>query len=123
MCESGNQDRGWHLYVADMIESCEAVLAVTDGLDVDEFVNDRLTYKATLWDLRIIGEAAIHVPPEIREATPNVEWPEIVGMRNRLTHGYLKIRDQIVWDTIQSDVPKLLSDLRELIERFDKDSL
>ncbi len=120
MCESRKQDRGWRLYVADMIESCEAVLTFTDGLDVDEFVNDRLTYKATLWDLRIIGEAATHVPPGIREAAPDVEWAEIVGMRNQLTHGYLRIRDQIVWDTIKTDVPKLLCDLRDLLNQIDE---
>ena len=120
MSETQKQDREWRLFITHMIESGESILKFTYGIDFDEFVNDQRTYKATLWDLRIIGEAANRVPKEVRDANPEFPWSEIIAMRNRITHAYEAIDTDIVWDTIKSDIPKMLSDLREMLKRIDE---
>ena len=116
MCEGENPRREWRSFVTDMIESAESVLSFTAGLGIDGFQNDERTYKATLWDLRIIGEAANSVPDEVRERCQTIPWGEIVGMRNRITHAYESIDVDIVWDAIKNDIPQMLLDLRELLE-------
>jgi len=55
----------------------------------------------------------------VRAKTPEVEWPVIIGMRNRLVHGYFEIDVSRVWDTVELDLPKL----RERIERLVKEDL
>ena len=67
MSELERQDREWRSFITDMIESGEKVLSYTAGVDVHEFLNDPLTYDATLWNLRIIGEAATHIPHKVRD--------------------------------------------------------
>ena len=119
MCDGEKPERGWRPFISDMIASGEAVLAFTDGLDIEEFVNDELKYKATLWDIGIIGEAARHIPQEIRSSNPDIPWGEIVGMRDRIMHGYQAIDTDIVWDTIKTDIPKMLINLREMLKRID----
>ena len=116
MCDNREETQPWRLYVQDMIEFAEKALSYTEGLDQEAFVADRRTYDATLRNIELIGEAATHVPCQVREAHPEVDWRRIVGARNRLAHAYLGIDDDVVWDIIRTDVPDLLPRLRRLLD-------
>ena len=65
----------------------------------------------TLRNLELIGEAATHIPDEIRQANEHIAWRQIVSTRNRLIHGYLGIDNDILWNIINVDTPLLLSQL------------
>ena len=114
MSDNDHENRNWRLYIGDMIEFSEAVLSYTAGMDQTGFVADRRTYYATLHSLQLIGEAATHVPAEMRDTHSEVRWREIIGTRNRIVHAYLGIDDDVVWDIIRTDIPKLLAQLRDL---------
>ena len=116
MCDKGGEERSWRLYVQDMIEFGEKALSYTEGLDQSAFVADELTYDATLRNIELIGEAATHIPSDIREAHSEIRWREIVGTRNRVAHGYLGIDDDVIWYIIQDEIPDLLPRLRRLLE-------
>lgn len=70
MSDNDHERRNWRLCIGDMIEFSEAVLSYTAGMDQTGFVADRRTYYATLHSLQLVGEAAMHVPAEVRECTP-----------------------------------------------------
>lgn len=122
MSDVGNPEREWRSFITDMITSGEEVLSFTDGLNIDQFQNDELTLKATLWDLRVIGEAASNVPEDVKTNYTTIPWGEIIGMSNHITYAYKAIDTNIVWDTIKTDIPPMLADLREILKRID-DSL
>lgn len=106
--------REWRFYLDDMIDFAEKVLAYTNGLDQAGFVSSRLTYDATLRNLELIGEAATHIPEDVRNTYPEIPWRMIIAARNRLIHGYLGIDDDILWSIIRDDVPALLPLLQAL---------
>ena len=114
MSDNDHESRNWRLYIGDMIEFSEAVLSYTAGMDQTGFVADRRTYYATLHSLQLVGEAATHVPAEVRDTHSEVRWREIMGTRNRIVHAYLGIDDDVVWDIVRTDIPKLLAQLRDL---------
>ena len=118
MYDAEHEDREWQFYVQDMLEFCEKALSYTDGMDEASFVADVRTYDATLRNIELIGEAATHVPDEVREAHSEVEWREIVGVRNRLAHGYLQISDRVIWSIVQVAIPDLLPKLRLLLDSY-----
>ena len=122
MSDAGEVRREWRFYIRDIIGFCETVLSYKEGLDQDAFVADTLTYDATLHNLQLIGEAATHIPTEVREAHTHIPWRAIVGTRNRLAHSYLTISDDIVWTIIQDVVPNLLPSLRAFLETTNKDT-
>ncbi len=122
MYDADHEARGWRFYIQDMIEFSQKVLSYTDGLDQDAFITDGLTYDATLRNLELIGEAATHIPSEVREAHPQIQWRSIIGTRNRVAHGYLGIDDDVIWDIIQTDIPNLLPALRNLLDTTSEDS-
>jgi uncharacterized protein with HEPN domain len=74
---------------------------------------DRMLYGALVWSLTIIGEAASNLTPELRASLSGVPWSNIVGMRNRLVHGYYLIDADMVWETITLHVPPLVAALDE----------
>ncbi len=59
--------------------------------------------------VEIIGEAAARVGTESREKYPSIPWLQVVGIRNRLVHGYDAVDLDVLWDTIIDDLPRLSS--------------
>lgn len=88
---SNASQREWRFYLDDIIDFAGKVLSYTEGLDQTGFVASGLTYDATLRNLELIGEAATHIPDDVRAAHPEIPWRMIIATRNRLIHGYLGI--------------------------------
>lgn len=106
--------REWRFYLDDMITFASRVLAYTDGLNQERFVAYDLVHDATLRNLELIGEAATHIPDEVRRAHADIPWRMIVATRNRLIHGYLGIDEDTLWSIVTDDVPNLLQQLKIL---------
>jgi uncharacterized protein with HEPN domain len=106
--------REWLFYLNDMIDFGGKVLTYTNGLNQAGFVAHGLIYDATLRNLELIGEAATHVPDEVRIAHPEIPWRMIIATRNRLIHGYLGIDNDTLWSIIKDEVPDLLPLLKAL---------
>ena len=111
---SNSPPREWRFYITDMIAFAANVISYTDGFDQERFVSSGITYDATLRNLELIGEAATHIPQEIREMYNQVQWRLIIATRNKLIHGYLGIDNDTLWSIIQTDVPELLSQLQQI---------
>jgi len=103
--------REWRFYIDDMLDAAHKVLAYTEGLDQSAFVASGLNYDATVRNLEIIGEAATHVPEDIRNKYSQIPWRQIVATRNRLIHGYLGIDNDTLWSIVRDDIPTLLESL------------
>ncbi len=80
------------------------------GLDSDRKLELSLTRL-----VEIVGEAASRVSVDGRAAVPQIPWKEIVGMRNRLTHGYDAVDLDILWNVIQDDLPPLIDQLQTIV--------
>ena len=63
----------------------------------------------------ILGEAAAHVPPEVRAAAPGIPWQEIRGMRNILVHANWRVDADALWRACAESVPRLIPELRRLL--------
>lgn len=115
MSNSRGSQREWRFYLLDMIGFAEKCLSYTDGMDQQQFVDSGITYDATLRNLELIGEAANHVPEDIRAAHADVPWRMIIATRNRLPHAYLGIDDDTIWIIFQVDRPALIPKLKNIV--------
>ncbi len=88
--------RDFRLYLDDIRASADKVLRYTRGLRQDEFVNDDKTFDAVVRNLEIIGEATKHIPQDVRERYPEVEWRRMAGLRDVVIHEYFGIDDRIL---------------------------
>ena len=106
----------WRPWLEEMIQFGQEALAFTSDLDEASFNSDRRTFNATIHSIQLIGQAAAHVPEEVREAHPEINWRQIVATRNRVVHEYMGIDSEIIWGIVQNDIPDLLTALRRLLE-------
>ena len=78
------------------------------------FLADEKTYDAVLRNLEIIGEAAKHLPDEIRAKTPEIDWRKVAGFRDIVAHAYFGIDNRILWDIIENKIPELLRAIQKV---------
>lgn len=90
------------------------LLCILKGFTLEDFEHSGLNYDATIRNLELIGEAATHIPSDIKEKHSEIPWRLIVATRNRLIHGYLGIDNDTLWSIIKDDVPPLLIMLENL---------
>jgi uncharacterized protein with HEPN domain len=105
----------------DMRLAAGDALSFVEGLDQMLFNASKLHQAAVVRCLGIIGEAANKVSQEFRNAHPEIEWRDIIGMRNRLIHDYTEVRLDIVWAVLQDELPGLIAALEPLIPPPDED--
>jgi uncharacterized protein with HEPN domain len=74
---------------------------------------DRKLTLALVKDVEIIGEAAYQISEDTRRQLPEIPWEDIIGMRHRLVHAYFDINLDILWKTVQEDLPPLVQILSE----------
>jgi uncharacterized protein with HEPN domain len=99
------------LLVADMLEQARLAIGAIEQKTRMDFESDRLLQAAAQRFLEVIGEAASRVSDQTRNLLPGVPWREIIGMRNRLIHGYSSVDNDIVWETIKGDLPTIVDAL------------
>jgi uncharacterized protein with HEPN domain len=107
-------ERQWKLFFDDLLGFCEKVINYSDGLTREKFEASGLNYDATLWNVQLYGEAARNIPEQIRNTMSEIPWRELIGMRNRLAHGYFGINNAILWQVVTIETPKLLHALQRI---------
>ena len=65
--------------------------------------------------LMIIGEAVRTIDPATRQRYPSVPWRQIAGMRNILVHDYFRINQAIVWETVETHIPALKTEVQRIL--------
>ena len=98
-----------------MLDAAEEAIAFLDHASQETLEQDRKLLLAIVKDIEIIGEAASKVSGESQHSTPNIPWPQIISMRNRLTHAYFDIDIETVWKTVNEDLPPLIIQLKRIL--------
>ena len=109
--------REWKLYVEDILESLDLVKQYVGSMNFDDFKEDRKTVDAVVRNLEIIGEASKFIPDSIKNKYCDVDWPGMVGLRNRIAHKYFDISLNVVWRIIKNELPTLNEQMKQILEK------
>jgi len=104
-------------YLLDIFEAAKLALSYLEGKTKEEFFKDTQCQDAVIRRLEIIGEAAGRVSGATTTKFPNLPWKKMVSMRNIMIHEYEDVDLDIVWDTVQNDLPPLISLFEPLIPK------
>jgi len=111
MKKPGDRDRTKHMLDAAL--DAKEFLGETT---FEELQSDKKLANAIVRSLEIIGEAAANVTKTTQQKYPEIEWPVIIGMRNRLIHAYFDINYHIVWQTVKVNLPPLIEQLQSILK-------
>jgi uncharacterized protein with HEPN domain len=100
----------------EMLNSMDRIRAYVAGMDEAAFIASMVSYDAVLMNLIVIGEAANRLPQAIIAAEPTIPWRDVIGMRNRIAHGYEDVEPQRIWNTITLNLPALRAAVQRLLD-------
>lgn len=98
----------------DILQAIDTIFNYVDGRDMKDFLSDKKSYHAVIYNIMIIGEAANMLTFEFRESHSELQWRQITNMRNFLIHGYHNVEEDLVWEAISVD----LHPIREKIVKY-----
>ncbi len=107
-------DRPTELFLADIADYARDAVGFLSGHTRDTLDADRKTAYALAWCLCVIGEAAKHIPRDVRDRRPDLPWRGMASMRDRLIHGYFGIDLNYIWSTVVNDLPTLTAAVERL---------
>jgi uncharacterized protein with HEPN domain len=107
--------RKWHFRIEHILEAIAKIQRYTAGMSQEAFAADDLVVDAVQRNFTIIGEAARQVPAEIQGKHPEIPWALMQGMRNIIVHEYDAVKLDVIWRTIQNNLPPLVEPLRKLV--------
>ena len=98
-----------------MLDYAQKAVKISRGRKKEELDDDIIFNLALTRSVEVIGEAANRVPEEIQAEHPEIAWMEIIGMRNRLIHGYDDVDVDFLWSVVQNDLPTLIPQLKSIL--------
>ena len=81
----------------------------------ESFLSDLKDFNAICLEFIQIGEKVNQLPRELYDAYPEIPWHELYGLRNRIVHGYEKVKKSIIWATITRDLPVIKKGLMDIL--------
>lgn len=92
-----------------ILDYCDRIISIEErfGNTFEQFNTDADYRDAVLMNVFQIGEASNRLSDDCKELLNAVPWREIYGTRNVIAHGYVKVKNEIIWEIIAKDVPLL----------------
>jgi len=110
----GDKVRLQHIF--DAILEIELYLIDTEFSD---FLSNSMMRFASIKQMEIIGEASNHISNETKSKFSEIEWSQIVGMRNVFVHEYFGVDSSLVWQIIKNDLPDLKEKVQEILNKIE----
>lgn len=102
-------------YLWDMLQAAREVDDMMQDYDLAGFLESLILQRALERSLEIIGEAARRVSSEGQAAVVEIPWREIIGQRNILAHKYGQIDHELLFKTVEEDIPDLIRNLEKAL--------
>lgn len=106
----GDKERIKHL-----MDAISEIESYTKGITEQEFVSNSMMRIATVKQLEIIGEVCARLSKDLKEKYAHVQWVEIISLRNILVHEYFGINFEIVWQTVDNEIPTLKKQFEQIL--------
>jgi uncharacterized protein with HEPN domain len=104
------------LALHQILSYAREAVEIVQGKSRSDLDQDRMLNLALTRLLEIIGEAANRVPDKVQDQYPELPWLQMIGLRNRLIHGYDSVDFDILWNIVIRDLPVLITKLEAILE-------
>jgi len=103
-----------------MLDAIDKIKRYTTNMDFEQYQNAPMLIDSVNMNLSIIGEAARNIPDEIQAQYPVIDWRNVAGLRNIITHEYFRLNLERIWDVIENNLPELEAQIHAIIDAESK---
>ncbi len=96
------------VHIARIIKELRFMKQAISNTDRESFLIDDTIQRAVSMSLITIGECANHLSSAYKENHPEIEWIEIIAVRNIAAHGYWQLNMAQIWKAMEEDIPRLI---------------
>ncbi|MBN1291190.1 MAG: DUF86 domain-containing protein [Candidatus Latescibacteria bacterium] len=104
------------LRIRHIFDAAEKVRNFIQNKSRENLNSDDMLLFALVRAIEIIGEAARYISDDFKNNHPEIPWLDIMGMRNRLIHGYFDLDLDVVWKTSTRNIPALIEQLEKIAD-------
>lgn len=104
-------------YLLDILLAAKAAQSYLKDLSFEQFLEDPKSQDAVIRRFEIIGEASRRISSTVREQLTQFPWDKMIGMRNAVIHSYDDVDFDVIWSTVQGDLPGLITDLEKIVPK------
>jgi uncharacterized protein with HEPN domain len=101
-------------YIEHIINCILKIKTFTANVSKDEFSENELIQDAVIRNIEIIGEASKKISENTKQSYYEVPWKEMAKMRDKLIHDYMGVDIDVIWQTIETDIPELLELMQKI---------
>ena len=98
-----------------MLSHASEALEMIQGWEPQDLQRNRMLELSLVRLVEVVGEAASQISRADQARYPSIPWPQVMGMRHRLVHGYDTVDLKVLWDTISDDLPPLIAELERVL--------
>ncbi len=112
-------------YLEHILVALKRIFDYVEDIGEVDFLTNALVQDAVLRNLEIIGEASnklVRYHDKFIKQYPDVPWEDMYWMRNRISHGYFSIDFEIIWKTIEQDLPTLEEQIQNIYKKVTQPS-
>jgi len=107
--------RASRLLLEDILRAIGRIAEEAAGAAAADIAANVQLQETVLWNLHVIGEAAKHVPDNVRGTYTEVDWKHLAALRDKIVHAYFGIKWEIIEDTIRNKLPVAEQQLRSIL--------
>ena len=104
------------VFANHILDSINAIESFLKEESKEEIEKNRMKQSAVIRELEVIGEAVKNLPNSVKEASPEIAWKQIAGMRDKLIHHYFGVDLDAVWETIKRNIPSYKGNIQNILK-------
>ena len=109
--------RKYTFFIQDILDAIEKIESFLGDMSFQEFESDDKTFSAVIRKLEIIGEAVKNLPDLILNKYENLPWKDMARMRDKISHTYFGVDNEIVWKVIKEKLPEIKPLIYQILEK------
>ena len=111
-------DKDNSIYSKQILDAIILIEEYIEGATKEKFLRNKQLQDSVAMRLHLIGEIGNKLSKDFKNRMPNIPWEQIIATRNFISHQYLEITQETIWNTIQNDLPVLKQALFEVLRKF-----
>ncbi|HSD57819.1 MAG TPA: DUF86 domain-containing protein [Methanotrichaceae archaeon] len=106
------------VFLQHILDAMARIEQYLEGVSIEQFMQNGLIQDGVVRQLEIIGEASRNLSPDLCQSHPEVEWRQIIGLRNRIAHAYFSIDLEIIWEIVHRNLPMLKDKMKQILAEY-----